>query len=253
MRPMTLCLLLLVVVQNSVGQGLGRLTIQASPDKLVFLHLMDKDLVFDKDSVLQLPTGSYPFSVAVMCGEKTDINNVLAPFRGVIKVTENIDHLLDTTRFNRFILSSFPFGATVKAGDENLGTSPLSTVQAHSSLTIRLQKSGYKTAEKTLKPCERTSLVLEKLATDPQAASIWKKLPTKEYRWVSVLGGTAMVAGIVFSIQNKFKADDLYDRYKENGDPLLRPQIKALDTKAGWGLAIAQSGLAVIVVRLVLK
>ncbi len=253
MKPFAICLLLLVVVQNSVGQGLGRLSIQASSDKLVFLHLTEEDLVLDKDTVLQLPAGSYPFSIAVICGEKTDVSNFQSKFKNVIKITEGVEESLSSQEFNRFILTSFPFGATVQTKDGNLGTTPLSTVQAHSALPIRLHKLGHKTAEITLKPCERTSLVLDKLPTDPRAVSIWQKLPAKEYRWVSVLGGTAMVAGIVFSIQNKFKADDLYDRYKENGDPLLRPQIKALDTKAGWGLAFAQTGLVVVVIRLVLK
>ncbi|HRK73470.1 MAG TPA: PEGA domain-containing protein, partial [Rhodothermales bacterium] len=174
-------------------------------------------------------------------------------FDSTIRLVANEETKLQAQRFARFELVSLPFGAEIHAGWKYLGTTPITIIREMQSLPVSVQKSGFVPVETTLSPCKRTTLTLEKQHKDSLKISLLQKLPTKEYRWLSVLGGTATIAGLVYSVQNKFKADDLYDLYKESGDPTLRPQIRALDTRAGWGLAIAQTGLVVVAIRLVLK
>ncbi|MBL7978181.1 MAG: hypothetical protein JNN12_07550 [Bacteroidetes Order II. Incertae sedis bacterium] len=253
MKYILVWILIFAGLERLQAQEMSRLSIQASSTHVVFVRFPDKSLRIERDTVLTVPTGAYPVGVWVRCGGTLVENEAIITFDYTIRLVENEEAVLQAHRFSRFELASLPFGAEVRSGWKYLGTTPMTLIRELQSLPVSVQKKGFIPAEATLSPCKTTTLNLQKKPIDSQKISLLQKIPTKEYRWLSVLGGTATIAGLVYSIQNKFKADDLYDLYKVSGDPALRPQIKALDTKAGWGLAIAQTGLAVVAIRLVLK
>lgn len=160
----------------------------------------------------------------------------------------------------QYRFETLPFGADVvlKDGGEEkiLGSTPLvfeGNLSPNASITFR--KLGYKSAQMVI---DRTvfsqkMVILEQEAL-PTHLSVkqWLK-PRPQTWWADALAGAVVVAGGAYSVHNKFKADAIYDDYAKTGDPLLRPSMKRFDTRAGWGLAAAETGLAFITLRLVLR
>ena len=77
--------------------------------------------------------------------------------------------------------------------------------------------------------------------------------PTQRRSWIDIAAVGVAAAAAVVSIHYKFKADRLYEEYQQTGDPALRPEIKAYDTRAAVSLGVMQVGFGVFAIRLALR
>ncbi|NNE34866.1 MAG: hypothetical protein HKN13_06500 [Rhodothermales bacterium] len=75
--------------------------------------------------------------------------------------------------------------------------------------------------------------------------------PKRTKRWVDVAAMSLVALGGAAAVHYKFKADRRYRVYERTGDPDLRPGIKRLDVKSGVAVGVMQTGVAIIVIRLV--
>ncbi|MBE2187676.1 MAG: hypothetical protein IAE99_12970, partial [Rhodothermales bacterium] len=71
--------------------------------------------------------------------------------------------------------------------------------------------------------------------------------------WVDGTALAVALAGTAVSVHYKFQADRLFADYEQTGNPLLRPDIEALDRKAAFALGVGMVGLTVFTVRLALR
>lgn len=71
--------------------------------------------------------------------------------------------------------------------------------------------------------------------------------------WVDGAALAVALVGTVVSVHYKFEADRLFADYERTGNPLLRPDIEALDRKAAVALGVGMTGLTVFTVRLALR
>lgn len=71
--------------------------------------------------------------------------------------------------------------------------------------------------------------------------------------WVDAVAVGVAIAGTAYAVDQKTRADDLYETYRETGDPALRPPMRRYDTRAFVGLGVGTAGLGVFAVRLALR
>lgn len=156
-------------------------------------------------------------------------------------------------------LESQPFGAVVYQVKENqrfiLGTTPLVVQLADANPVFELEKNGYERAQVQ---GSVAAWNVHRVRLRPNAQSVSKlsfkqRFSSPKRKWISAASGTLALGGALFSIHHKFQADALYDLYNQTGDPSARDVIKKHDTRAGWGLALMQTGLGILTLRLVLK
>ena len=159
-------------------------------------------------------------------------------------------------------IETIPFGTPVylegPEGRQLLGTTPLvyrSDVPLERSLLI--DHKGYKVEDiaapgrsvwnrhvLTLDPAQPVQAELAGPEVD------WKP-PPKRRRWIDVAAASVAVAAGVYSVHQKFRADDLYDQYQDSRDPALKSRIEAHDARALGGLGVMQVGLGVLTFRLI--
>ncbi len=158
-------------------------------------------------------------------------------------------------------IESVPFGAAVYAetgtGREMLGETPvLYTNEAPLEGSLIVEREGYlpERIEPGQKVWNRHVVTLApSQVVAPVAAEVAWVPPKKTRRWIDYAAvGLAVGAGLV-SIQQKFRADDLYDEYLKTGDPALRDRINAFDTRAAVALGAMQVGVGVFALRLILR
>ncbi len=75
--------------------------------------------------------------------------------------------------------------------------------------------------------------------------------PKRSKRWVNVLAVSLVALGGGAAVHYKFKADRRFRIYEQTGDPALRPEVHRLDVRSGVALGVMQSGVAILVIRLV--
>ena len=156
---------------------------------------------------------------------------------------------------------SAPFGATVSLLDRDapvraIGVTPI-TYSAETPITdrVRFEYDGYLPAE--ILPGQgiwnRHFVDLERLEGSVVQAPDVELKSGPSRTWIDALAlGTAAVGGVL-AVHYKFKADGLYEEYRQTGDPALRAQIERYDLYAGLSLGAMQVGVGVFVVRLVLR
>ncbi len=88
---------------------------------------------------------------------------------------------------------------------------------------------------------------------DPSAAVVNWQPPKKHRAWIDYAAVGAAVAAGALAVHYKFRADDLYAEYEDTGDPSIRSNIHAYDTRAGIALGAMQVGIGVFAVRLALR
>jgi hypothetical protein len=71
--------------------------------------------------------------------------------------------------------------------------------------------------------------------------------------WLDAALVGVAVAATAVSVHYKFQADDLFEQYRETGDPALRPRIERLDTQAGVALTAAGVSIGLFSLRLALR
>lgn len=71
--------------------------------------------------------------------------------------------------------------------------------------------------------------------------------------WVDGAALAVALAGTAVSVHYKFEADRLFADYEQTGNPLLRPDIEALDRRAAVALGVGMAGLTVFTLRLALR
>jgi hypothetical protein len=161
----------------------------------------------------------------------------------------------------QYQIESIPFGAPVyrstPQGRVLLGETPLQYTQDQPLQdTLLLDLHGYLverivpgTAQwnrhtRTLRPVDEQVLATPALKWDT---------PRRRNRWIDYAAlGTSLVSGVV-AVHYKIRADHRYDRYLENGDPTLRPDIERYDRYSGIALGVMQGGLGLVALRLVLR
>lgn len=150
-----------------------------------------------------------------------------------------------------------PFGAVVSIpGDDDrvLGTTPLVySSEAPLGNTLLLQKAGYANAE--VEPgsevVNRHSVVLQPMTVnviDEQGVE-WNPKSSK-HTWINWAAAGVVLTGGALAVHFKFKADDEYDRYLENGDPAVKERVDRFDRYSYFALGAMQVGIGVLAIRL---
>lgn len=160
-------------------------------------------------------------------------------------------------------IESVPYGATVFRLDEHgersiVGTTPLRFEEEAPLLdTLYVEKDGYEIRSIDEPGAEVWNAHLVRLppltpGLETSAEVDWEP-PGTHRTWIDLaaLGATAAAAAV--SIHYKFKADRLYDDYRDTGDPALPSRIRTYDTRAAVGLGAMQVGLGFFAIRLVLR
>ncbi|WP_456428600.1 hypothetical protein [Rhodocaloribacter sp.] len=160
-------------------------------------------------------------------------------------------------------VETIPFGASVygvsRSGRVKLGETPL-TYRSDAPLTgeLLIDRPGYETVhvEAGAKVWNRYVFALEPVALassgDAPPEISWQP-PKKRRVWIDYVAvGTAVAAGAL-AVHFKTKADHRFDRYRETGDPALRPTIERFDTYSGIALGVSQVGLGVFAIRLIFR
>ena len=161
-------------------------------------------------------------------------------------------------------IESVPYGANVLIDDPNgrrsVGETPLTlTVPSHLEHAILIEKLGYLTTQ--IEPGQdrwnRHMVLLdraERAADGVTNAEVpWTPPRSSRVRWIDYGALGLAVASAIVSVHYKFKADGLYDRYEDTGDPVLRDRIERLDTRSAVALGTMQVGLGIFAIRLALK
>lgn len=161
-------------------------------------------------------------------------------------------------------IESVPYGATVylvrSDARERLGVTPLTytsddPVEDHFSI----EKPGFlaRPVEAGSDLWNRHAVLLDRAdrADDGLSSAEVPWNPPRRFksRWIDYGAVGLAVASAALSVHYKFKADALYDRYEETGDPSLRARIDALDTRAAVALGSMQVGLGIFAIRLALR
>ncbi|HXG01559.1 MAG TPA: PEGA domain-containing protein [Bacteroidota bacterium] len=144
---------------------------------------------------------------------------------------------------SRTLVLTSPPEAQVFVNDTLVGTTPIVLNKPPSRFTLR--RPGY--ADTTLDGTQTgrgiVSVRLQRTWTQSEEASIFKDSeertsPLRLY----LTGATTVIAGAV-SAYYKVKADNLYSRYAQTGDPAQLAEVNRLDTAAGVALAVTQVSL----------
>lgn len=163
-------------------------------------------------------------------------------------------------------ITSTPPGAeayqVTTAGRKRLGRTPL-VYETHRPLDapIEVTAPGYETAvvdEPGAAIWNQHEVALSSLPATAQAASEvdWSP-PDRPRTWIDVAAvGGALAAGAL-AVHYKFKADDIYQQYREGGprqgDEALRARFEKYDRHSAIALGAMQVGLTVFAVRLALR
>lgn len=159
-------------------------------------------------------------------------------------------------------VESIPFGAAVhiesREGDlRRIGTTPaLYSAETPIQGSLVIERPGF--VIERLEPGEEiwNRHVVELSPSDNvdlAAVEVNWKPPSRHRAWIDYVAlGGAVAAGAV-AIHYKFKADDLYARYEDTGDPALRDDIKGYDLRSGIALGAMQVGIGIFAVRLALR
>ena len=158
-------------------------------------------------------------------------------------------------------IESVPYGVTVyhrtETGERRaLGQTPLLYKAKHPLQDpLVIDEPGYQVED--LQPGQdiwNEHLVELTPTTDQSEKAVvsWEP-PTRHRSWIDIAAVSVAAAAAVVSIHYKFKADRLYEEYQQGGDPALRPEIEAYDTRAAVSLGVMQVGFGVFAIRLVLR
>ena len=158
-------------------------------------------------------------------------------------------------------IESVPYGAEVRLVTPSgtvrrLGTTPLDLrVAAPLDGVLVVRLDGYAEARVTPGRGARTvhRIPLDRLpdAAPPVRATRVEWRPSRW--WLDAIAVGVAIAGTAYSVDQKTRADDLYETYRETGDPALRPAMRRHDTRAFVGLGVGTAGLGVFAVRLALR
>lgn len=160
-------------------------------------------------------------------------------------------------------VETIPYGAHVyyEAGGTRtlLGDTPLQYVtDTPMEGTLVVERNGYVTErfEPGRDVWNRRSLVLvvpQRTEEAPASTEVAWRPPPQYNRWIDYASlGLAAAAGII-TVRYKFKADRLYQRYADTGDPTLRAPIDRYDARAAVSLGVMQVGVGIFAVRLALR
>jgi hypothetical protein len=153
-----------------------------------------------------------------------------------------------------YSVRSTPPGATVFSakGYNRLGITPF--VFSRSSPiqdSLRIVLDGFSTVSLLPKSQLWNAIDVELFSPNKVDLGFQSKPPKRARRWINVLALSLVAAGGTAAVHYKFKADRRYRIYEQTGDPKLRPEIRRLDVRSGVGLGVMQTGVAIIVIRLV--
>ena len=158
-------------------------------------------------------------------------------------------------------IESLPFGATVTHltpdGRVALGETPLlHRSEAPLGGALVVERAGYAAVELVPGADVWNRHVVTLAPISPHAAASaevsWQP-PRRSRRWIDYAAGAAAVGAGVVAIYYKFEADAIDDRYRQTGDPTLRDEVKALDTRSVVALGVMQAGIGVLAVRFILR
>ncbi len=174
----------------------------------------------------------------------------------------------DTVRLSLYFpyhyrVESMPFGARVYVegarGRDLLGETPLDySVKEPLQGTFVLERPGYEVMRVDAgdQLWNRASVALrpdQNLAPVSSGPDVSLVSPGRRHTWIDIAAlGTALTAGVL-AVHFKTKADHRFDRYKETGDPSLRPIVNRFDTYSGVALGVSQAGLGLFALRLILR
>ncbi|NBC15935.1 MAG: hypothetical protein GVY18_01325 [Bacteroidetes bacterium] len=210
------------------------------------------------EGVFRVPPGSTTVRVVPAEGDAWSIAPQVQPID--VQAGDTLSLTMDFPY--HYKVETIPFGAPVylegAEGRELLGTTPLvHRSDAPLERSLLIDHKGYKVEEiaapgrnvwnrhvLTLDPAQP----VQAEATGPEVD--WKP-PPKRRRWIDVAAASVAVAAGVYSIHQKFRADDIYDQYQDARDPALKSRIEAHDARALAGLGVMQVGLGVLTFRLI--
>ena len=149
-------------------------------------------------------------------------------------------------------VESIPPEASVYIGDSLVGTTPLIFYRMRPlQEALVVEKLGFYPAylKGGSKWVNMYRVFLEaSSASGREARTAWWKSPVIDY-----LATGLTLSAAVLSIHFKFRADRLYERYLLTGAPELKARVRRYDIYAGWTLALAQVGLGIVTLRLVMR
>ena len=235
-----------------------------APGSVLYLETNMQDALVYIDSVMvgraengyfQLPEGARSLELIPSFSDAWSIRPLSYP----------LEHRLgDTLRVElnfayHYYLNSVPFDAEVYhetlEDQEFLGLTPFVFESAGPlSGELVFVSDGYKTQR--IEPGERIwnehSLVLD--LTEQQFEDRFaSQRRERRLSWLDYTIAGATLASGLLAVRYKMEADKRYERYAENGDPLLRPPVRRMDTYAGLALGSMQVGLGYLAVRLVIN
>lgn len=141
-------------------------------------------------------------------------------------------------------ITSEPYGATVTAGGTEIGLTPLELPLVSQKAVLTLSKAGF---EDEMVPIsgetkEIRVLLRSKPGAEPAANLYLSSDQSKAPLPVYLAAGTAIASGFAAAYL-KIKADNVYDDYRQTGDPASLDQVRRLDLASGISLGLSEISL----------
>ena len=119
---------------------------------------------------------------------------------------------------------------------------------------LRVKARSWREAYGALLPSAYLDAIEDRIPEDVPA---WTALIGSDRDlWVADDDGRLLgvaLAGTAVSVHYKFQADRRFADYERTGDPLLRPDIEALDDRAAVAFGVGMTGLALFTWRLAIR
>jgi hypothetical protein len=155
-----------------------------------------------------------------------------------------------------YALASIPSGADVflEYQSDSIGRAPLLyTSQAALSSKFTLKKDGYIPYELQGDSNLWNRYIVSLQSKESSSTGISggnTETPSPRKKWIDYVAASVVLIGGALAVHYKSEANDLYKQYTLTGDPALRADIDALDTRSAIALGSMQIGFTVVVVRI---
>ncbi|HET6566714.1 MAG TPA: hypothetical protein VFG50_02045 [Rhodothermales bacterium] len=250
------CAIIMGALQNAEAQQSSTLTIQTNyPQALVYADSLLLGRASEGTFAVPAATGD----IRLVVGSEREWT--IPPLvRHVAPLQPDSSYTLQLDFPYYYRVRSMPFGSGVYVVENGtrrrLGDTPLlytSAAPLRGTLVVDHPEFGAKEVAVGTDIWNDVNVVLKPDGDAQRAVKLSWSPPKYHRRWIDYASvGLAVAAGIT-SVHFKLKADNLFEDYRETGDPLLRERIESLDTRAGIALGAMQVGVGVFAVRLILR
>ncbi len=255
-KSVVLCLLLAGMVCAAQGQPRAAVVIETNyPEALVYADSLW--LGYASQGTFFMPMTVREIRLVAQEENGWNISPVVQPVE-LIRADSTYRYRLNFPYY--YQIRTVPFDAVVyleQSGERwRIGETPvLYRSEVPLSGVFRIEHPGYlvQQVDAGSEIWNDVEVMLHSGGQEHQAAEIAWRPPRQSRTWIDYAAlGLAVGAGVA-AIHYKFKADDLYDQYRETGDPDIRSRVKRYDVQAGISLGAMQVGMGVFAIRLLLR